>query len=142
MKRDYVARPVVIRRRTGVRWEARRWGHDSDFTDGSLRELSTNERRNRMIVGEYVGNALSYGKTLIFACNIDHADALTEQLMNAGVDARPVHSRRSAEQNEEAIRQFAATPPGVGVLVNVAKMTHGVDIPDVKTIFLCRPHSE
>ena len=140
MESGYLARPVTLPpRRTGVRWEPRKWNKDSDFTDASLRELSTNRRRNRQIVQEYCDNADRYGKTLMFACNIEHAELLAQLLAEAGVDARPVHSRRTREENERAVSQFESVPPEVSVLVNVAKMTTGVDIPDIWTIFLCRP---
>ena len=140
MEEGYLARPRILpARRTGVRWEPRRWNKDGDFTDASLRELSTNNRRNEQIVEEYRDNAERYGKTLVFACNIEHADLLAQLWAEAGVDARPVHSRQTREENERAIRQFTSTPPEVTVLVNVAKMTTGVDIPDIRTVFLCRP---
>ncbi len=140
MDSDYLARPRILPpRRTGVRWEPHKWSKDGDFADASLRELSTNSRRNRMIVEEYTENAEDYGKTLVFACNIDHAELLAQLMAEEGVDARPVHSGRTQEENEHAIRQFASSPPEVSVLVNVAKMTTGVDIPDIRTVFLCRP---
>ena len=139
MDSGHLARPHILPRRTGVRWEPRKWQKDGDFTDASLRELSTNNRRNRKIVQEYTDNAEDYGKTLVFACNIEHAELLAQLMAEAGVDARPVHSRRTQEDNEQAISQFASKPPEVSVLVNVAKMTTGVDIPDIETVFLCRP---
>ena len=142
MESGHLAQPEILPpRRTGVSWEPTKWNKDSDFTDASLRQLSTNDHRNRQIVQEYRDNAGCYGKTLVFACNIEHAELLAQLLAEAGVDARPVHSRRSREWNERAIRQFASASPEVSVLVNVAKMTTGVDIPDIRTIFLCRPTS-
>ena len=139
MESGHLARPRILPRRTGVRWEPQKWNKDGDFTDASLRGLAASSRRNRMIVQEYVDNADRYGKTLVFACNIEHAELLAQLMAEEGVDARPVHSRRSQEENEHAIRQFASAPPEVSVLVNVAKMTTGVDIPDIRTVFLCRP---
>ena len=136
MDKGYLARPEVRSRRTGVSWKPKR-NRDGDFTGKSLRELSTNNRRNRQIVKEYLDNVDLYDKTLVFACNIKHADLLAQRLSDDGVAARPVHSRREQEENERAIRQFASGE--VEVLVNVAKMTTGVDIPDIRTVFLCRP---
>ena len=125
--------PVICR--TGVSWAPRRH-NNSDFTDGSLRTLSENEGRNAKIVNEYV-NSARYGKTIIFACNIEHAEALAESLKSRGVACRAVHSGLQPADCEKYIKQFASSE--VNVLVNVAKLTHGVSVPDIQSVFLCRP---
>ena len=137
MDKGYLARPKPLSQRTGVSWEPKKWSRDGDFTEASLQELATNDRRNQQIVQEYRDNAAQYDKTLVFACNIEHAELLAQLMAEAGVAARLVHSGREQEENERAIRQFASAQ--VKVLVNVAKMTTGVDIPDIRTVFLCRP---
>ena len=140
MDRGYLATPKFDKPiRTGVRWTPVRTINDGDFTAASLRELSQSEVRNGMIVEAYRAKASEYGKTLVFACNIEHANELTRLMVNEGIAVRPVHSGQSTEDNEEAIRQFSSASPEVHVLVNVVKMTTGVDIPDIKTLFLCRP---
>lgn len=124
--------------RTGVSWEPRRHG-SSDFTNESLRALSEDPRRNDRIVNEYVDNASRYGKTIVFACNIDHAEGLAQELQAKGVAARAIHSQLPPACCEELIEQFAQPEPEIEVLVNVAKLTHGISIPDIQSVFLCRP---
>ena len=122
---------------TGVNWEPRRH-NNSDFTDESLRLLSEDKGRNHQIVDEYVNKAKFYGKSIFFACNIEHAEVLTDALERKAVAARAVHSELTPNECEEIVRRFANSSE-LRVLVNVAKLTHGVSIPDINSIFLCRP---
>lgn len=138
--RGHLAKPKVVSVRTSAKWHpVRRWSETDagDFTEESLRQLAENERRNDEIVQEYRGRAVDYGKTIVFACDITHAEHLVELFCRAGVAAASVHSRLTREENEANLRDFREG--SVRVLVNVVKMTHGVDVPDTKTVFLCRP---
>lgn len=123
--------------KTGEQWRPQWPWRGGDFTGESLQQLARNKRRNRMITRKYVDNAKRYGKTVIFACNIAHANKLAGKLTNKGIAARPIHSDMELYQNDEALNMFRDNQ--VRVLVNVAMMTHGVDVPDIKTVFLCRP---
>jgi superfamily II DNA or RNA helicase len=123
--------------RTGVRWSPARSGRNGDFDRGSLTELATSVPRNRLIARTYVAGAERFGKTLLFACDIDHAEALAELLRAQGIAARAVHSAMRPEDRRAAIQRFRAG--ATRVLVNVAMMTHGVDIPDIETVFMARP---
>lgn len=124
---------------TGTPWSPQRSTEHGDFTPASLRHLAKSRARNRLIVDEYRTNAARYGKTIVFACDIPHAVTLARMFVRAGIAARPVHSQIPADINENTLRRFAADSSEVDVLVNVAKLTHGVDIPSIKTVFLCRP---
>lgn len=136
--RGVLAEPKLIDPvRTGIPWHPRRAGLGFDFQADSLAELARKHTRNRMIVDHYMHRADEYGKTILFACNIRHADLLAKRLVEGGVAAEAVHSEYFETDNERAIRRFRSGE--LQVLVNVAKLTHGVDIPDVKTLFLCRP---
>ena len=207
-------------RPTGTRWSPRRLREHGDFTPASLRQLAKSRARNKLIVDEYCSNADRYGKTIIFACDIEHANALTRLLGKEGILARishqplgamtklltypmvaesadglsdhrlrwprprrsfgsvcahatstvgpamlsvasthtepkssaiiaatgekcglvsAIHSQMTASVREEAFDRFADDPPRVKVLVNVEQLTHGVDIPSIQTVFLCRP---
>ncbi|HTA94232.1 MAG TPA: amidoligase family protein, partial [Polyangiaceae bacterium] len=54
-----------------------------------------------------------------------------------GVAAQPLHSGQSTDIQAGVLADFKAGR--LPVLINVAKMTHGVDVPDIRTIFLARP---
>lgn len=134
----HLASPVSVEPlQTGVNWRPRRAGDHFDFQIDSLGQLAHSSVRNKLIVEEYVRNAAKYGKTLVFACNIEHCDRLAALFNDAGIDARPVHSAQPESFNQQVLGEFESGK--LRVLVNVAKLTHGVDVPDMKTVFLCRP---
>ena len=136
VREGHLARPVIEEPiRTGVTWAPRRASDHADFAADSLRELAQNARRNRLIVSSW--DVHRHGKTIVFACTIDHADVLARLFNQAGVPAMSVHSQLRPGIEEEALLGFERGR--VRVLVNVAKLTTGVDVPDVRSVFLCRP---
>jgi len=134
----FLASPVPLEPvPTGVRWWPDRL-RDGDFRQDSLRVLALNERRNRLIVDHFAQNQVRYGQTIMFACTVEHADLLATSLkLRKGVAARPVHSGQDERVNQRYLEQFKRGE--VKVLVNVAMLTHGVDVPEARTVFLCRP---
>lgn len=122
---------------TGVAWSPARSTSHGDFDRRSLSKLARSSRRNRLIVETYLKGRMRFGKTLIFACDIEHAMALASQLDGASVSAAALHSNMRSEDREAVLRDF--TNGTTRVLVNVAMMTHGIDIPDIETVFLARP---
>lgn len=137
--RGHLAQPVLTDPvKTEIEWRsARRGGSRFDFTGDSLRELALNHKRNSFIVKHYVKNQSRYGKTIVFACNIQHANELARLFKGQGIPARPIHSHLAEGEGEGALQQFERGE--IRVLTNVAMLTHGVDIPDAQTVFLCRP---
>ncbi len=123
--------------KTRVSWAPVRRSSYSDFTTASLTELANDPRRTRMIVDTYINGRERYGQTLIFACNIQHAMGLFSALKMRGVAVGVVHSALRPEERRAAIDLFKTKR--TCVLVNVAMMTHGIDIPGIKTVFLARP---
>lgn len=124
--------------RTNVEWSPERSNANSDFRQDSLSDLSRNRRRNELIVDHYASRAREYGKTIVFACNIEHADRLAELFTSRhGIPARSMHSEWVEHANRDFLEQFKSGQ--IQILVNVAMLTHGIDIPDAKTVFLCRP---
>jgi superfamily II DNA or RNA helicase len=122
---------------TGVRWSPARSGAHGDFDRTSLSELASSPRRNRCIVRTFLDGQARFGKTLMFACDIDHAETLAELLREKGVSADALHSEMRPEDQRRRVARFRAGE--LAVLVNVAMMTHGIDIPDIETVFLARP---
>lgn len=137
----YLATEAIHDVATGVTWspELHRLGERpfGDVTPASLRELSQDRRRNELIVGHFLDNHHQYGKTIIFACTVEHATKLGEMFKSRGVAARPVHHQQDEGVNQRALDMFRTGQ--VHVLVNVAMLTHGIDVPDARTVFLCRP---
>ncbi len=110
----------------------------SDVTRKSLQELANNPQRNRVIVEHYVSNASKFDKTIIFACGIEHANTLARMLLEGyGIAARSIHSDQTREYVARALEDFRIGK--IQVLVNMEMLTHGIDVPDAQTVFLCRP---
>lgn len=101
-----------------------------ELLDNMARSVS----RNRIIVDEYVDNREKYGKTIVFALNQEHAEALCDMFKSKGVECDYAVSFR--EDAQEVIREFKENK--FKVLVNVNMLTEGSDVPDVQTVFLTR----
>ena len=134
---QFLARPLVDEVVTGITWDAiTRCG---EITPESLSELATSNKRNVKIVRTYVeGHAAGrFTRTLIFACNINHANLLNQLLCRRGAACRAVHSQRNSEDNRMAIEDFRKGR--VAVLVTVGMLTEGFDVPEIDSVFLARP---
>lgn len=74
---------------------------------------------------------------LIFATGIEHADHIAEMLNKLGIDCASVHSKKSAEYNDEAIKAFKSYR--LRSIVNYGKLTTGFDHPGIDMIIMLRP---
>lgn len=109
-----------------------------DVPPSVLRSLDR-ESRNHLIVDAWLERQDEWGKTLVFACDIEHADHLGSLFNAAGVAATVLHSRAEVDRGEELARFRSAK--GNAVLVSVGMLLEGVDVPDARTAFLTRPTS-
>ena len=130
-----LARPVIHSVATGVKWSPTLGSVGGEITPASLREIADSPKRNKLIVKTFTDGADEYGQTLIFACTIDHADKIGQMLQRAGVACDVVHT--DVDDPHGPVDRFRNGK--VRVLVNVAMLTHGIDIPSIRTVFLCRP---
>ncbi|WP_081685629.1 DEAD/DEAH box helicase [Candidatus Solirubrobacter pratensis] len=120
--------------------------------------LAGNVSRNRTIVDTYRrgptdGRDFSYGQTIVFAVDVDHAHVLARDFAVAGVPAGALTASistlylpepgngASAEDVPRAELLERYRSGAFPVLVNVQVLTEGVDLPAVKTAFLARPTS-
>jgi superfamily II DNA or RNA helicase len=133
----YLAEPRLQTVLTGVNWLPRRTNEHGDVTPTSLRELATSEERNSLIVSTYVARAREYGKSIVFACNIEHAEALASHFVALGVRAAAVHSNMKDIHRLHVVESFRRGD--LEVLVNVVSAVHGLDVPDITTVMLARP---
>lgn len=133
----WLAKPIVeMPVETGINWIPK-INDSGDFDANSLRVLGADQRRNIMIAEYYSQNAGKYGQTIIFACNIGHANQLVKTFSALGVAIAPVHSAIPEELKNQYLQDFKNK--SIRVLVNVEMLIHGIDLPFLKTIFLCRP---
>lgn len=109
-------------------------------------QMVDSRNRNKLIVQTYASDADKYGKTILFAVNIQHAVTLKELFDRAGVKSDIVVSQlkdddtgrmRKQSENEAAIAGYR--DGDIDVLINVNILTEGVDLPSTQSVFLTRP---
>jgi len=139
MEKGYLAKPVVFTVETNQVWNPVLTSHNRLFNRNSLNELN-NEERNNIIADTLKGilQKRDEAKVLVFACNIQHAEALAHLFGKYNIACASVHSALSYPfEINRMIRQFRNGE--VQVLINVLMLTHGFDVPEIDTILLARP---
>lgn len=134
----YLAEPVLASQiDTGFEWHFK--VRDGQITKDSYMALAGEEERNQLIVKTLVDNLAKWGKTLIFAVNIEHCRTLKDLIRKADatIPAEIVHSQMPFSHQQTIKDKFNRGE--ISVLINVEMMTTGVDVPDIKTVFLTRP---
>lgn len=153
IEKGYLSRPIPVTVKThsdvAANLTAQDYAHLQSFNELSeawKNRIANLTERNETITRHYLEHREKYEKTLVFAINIPHAELLCERLREAGVQTDYVASTRlngEAYDKRELIDRFRDPRSGFDILVNVMILTEGVDIPNVKTVFLTRPvHSE
>jgi DNA repair protein RadD len=110
--------------------------NDGDYQPAALGELLSRPK----LVGDVVSNWLRIAagrRTLVFACNKMHGDALLADFLRQGIRAEML-----TDQDEEATREEVIGRLERGetqVLVNCFLLSYGTDIPAVESIVLARP---
>ncbi len=135
----YLATPRLETPRTRTDWRPKLFS-TGDFSQASLCELAVDADRNELICRTLLAGIKSrkYSRIMVFACNVAHANHLAELLSHHGIDARALHYEVSSDaRRAELLSDFRN---GVfNVIVNVAMLSQGVDVPDVDAVFLTRP---
>lgn len=107
---------------------ARRMG---DFAPGELEEAMNQDVLNEAIAEAY--QKYAKGQTLIFACSVEHAEAIAEKIPGA------VAVTAKTKNRNELIQKF--TNREIPVLINCMIFTEGTDMPLVETVMIARPTS-
>jgi len=153
---NILAAPVYIEKETGKSFELddRQYNRivrdNKDLPEEIVDKLAHDNLRNSYIVNEYIANKDLYGKTLIFADRWYQCEFMKDKLnIVPGIRAEAVYSNtiigndgekirgnRTNEYNNQIIRDFKNDK--YNVLLNVRMMTEGIDVPDIKSIFITR----
>jgi superfamily II DNA or RNA helicase len=107
-----------------------------DLPPEVLRQLQ-NEGRDSLLVRRWLAAARTWGKTLVFATSVSHADELGSRFRTSGVPTKVLHSKID-EDRTDVLRWFRSMKNPC-VLISVGMLTEGVDLPDATTAFLARP---
>lgn len=108
--------------------------------DYNLKALSKIMCTNRTVLeivdstGEYI---FHYKKTIVFAVDIDHAELLAQAYRDRGLITEAVHSNLPKETALKYIKAFEKGD--IKVLVSVAMLTTGFDVPDTDIAVIARP---
>lgn len=109
-----------------------------DLTPGVLGRLAREPKRNREIVDHWYASRAQFGKTLAFACNLEHADNLAKLFaQQPSVRATSLHSDLPPQERTKRLRAFRDGE--LDVLVNVGILTEGANVPDTRTVLMARP---
>ena len=140
----FLARPIFMRQTMnstkGFRVKASevaRANKMGDLPQELLGRLARDPKRNAEIVEHWASRRHLYGKTLVFACQIDHAEKLADLFRQQGADAACLHSKLDGDERMRRLARFKSD--GMEVLVNVGILTEGANIPDTRTILMARP---
>lgn len=149
IKSGYLAKAIRIPVKTEIHAEKEfnitkkdvvAYGDDADISQAAHARIAASAKRNKLIVKQYVDH-LEYGKTIVFAINIEHAERLCKDFRKAlaAKNIRVEYVVSGKEGNQELIQEFKSnTDPKFKILINVQMLTEGSDIPDVQTVFLTR----
>lgn len=104
--------------------------------DDLTNELSKSANYNELILNQYSSNELEYSKTVIFALNKEHAVQLYATFKSKYPERTYCVYSGLSNRNEE-FEGFKNSKNGI--LININILNEGVDIPDIKSIFLTKP---
>jgi superfamily II DNA or RNA helicase len=149
IEKGYLSRPIPVTVKTDLEIEAGITAEDyehlqsfNELSEAWKSRIANLTERNETITRHYLEHREKYGKTLVFAINIPHAELLCERLREAGVQTDYVASSRlngESYNKRDIMDRFRDNQSGMDVLINVMILTEGVDIPNIKTVFLTRP---
>lgn len=132
-KPQILARPDFLHVETGIYWTPR--FKNGVLDKSSLKDLGKDTIRNKKIIDTYKD---SLGKTLVFACSIEQAEELARQFNNNKTrSAAAYHSKMEGFRRIEVLQSFKEGR--VQILIGVDALTHGFDVPEIKTIIMARP---
>jgi len=107
-----------------------------DFVVPDMSKKFNRDEITSQAVKEIVEIGKGYYKWLVFAIDIEHAEAITEELKEHGIKAACIHSKMKG--NRQALVEAYKTGD-IECVVNVDIFTAGFDAPRIDLIVLMRP---
>lgn len=98
--------------------------------------------RGLEIVGDVVVEWMKHGenrKTICFGSTIKHCEEICRQFNEAGVGAAVFTSDTSDDERKKILDEYRKHDSVLRVLISVAALSRGFDVPDVSCVISCRP---
>lgn len=111
-------------------------GGTGDYTRDSM----VKETRRSHIVGDAVKHYHQFAagkRAIVFAVDIDSANAITASFLKAGIRAASVNGKSKDTYRQEMVRKFR--DGDLDVLVNVDLFGEGFDVPACECVIMARP---
>ncbi|EKM61106.1 uncharacterized protein PHACADRAFT_156288 [Phanerochaete carnosa HHB-10118-sp] len=110
---------------------------NGDFSATSLAHVINTPTVNQLVVQSWLDKAASRKSTLVFCVSLHHLRELTNAFRTAGVNAAYIHCGTPAAERKSLISAFKRGD--FPVLLNVAILTEGTDIPNIDCVIVARP---
>lgn len=108
----------------------------SDLKVGQLAQAVNDPKRNEIALKHWLEKALGR-LTIGFAVNVEHAKALAELFVQAGIAADYVDGAMPREKRTQILERFRAQQ--IRVLFNCMIATEGFDVPEIGCVLIARP---
>lgn len=98
--------------------------------------------RSMPIVGDCVAEYLKHGdgkKAICFGCTVAHCEELQRQFLAAGVQAAVYCYHTGDEERKRMLAEYRKPDSFLRVLISVAALARGFDVPNVHVVILARP---
>lgn len=105
----------------------------ADFHKGQSFELMSKAQVKKDLVDTYKRYCIGR-KTLLFAIDTNHAEQLKEEFLSNGIKCDTIHSKK---KNDGILESFENGE--FDLIINVAMISVGVDVPSINTILFARP---
>jgi DNA repair protein RadD len=107
-----------------------------DFDQQQMSEKFNVDKITEAAIKEVIRYGQMYKKWLIFAIDIDHAEAIAEMLIKLSIPTMVIHSKMEFDR-DKIIQDYKAGK--FRAIVNVNVLTTGFDDPEIDLIALLRP---
>jgi superfamily II DNA or RNA helicase len=117
-----------------------RWRRGTGYDAAELTNVYTGHHaRTRIVLRALLDKVTDVGRmrALGFCASIDHAEFMADRFNEAGVPAKAVTSRTSAENRKAGLT--ALRNRDVNILFTVDLFNEGVDVPEIDTVLFLRP---
>lgn len=108
-----------------------------EYNIGTISDIMSEGIHVKSAVEAWKEHASDRKKTIAFCVTIVHAEKMAEAFNNAGISAVAIHS--GLDDLTNYARMESLKNGGHKVFCSVAKLTTGMDVPDIDTIIMARP---